>query len=296
MNEPLYPINTVVAATDFSENGDLAVLRGAHIAQQAGKELHLLHVVHPLDLYPELMVSFDSEVRDYERLKQANGMESLDKLAVKIRTDFDIKVRTATRIGRPHTQIAEYARDQLANLLVVGFHGEHSMLDVMIGSTSFRLLKTAPCPVLIVRNKEVTPYNQAIAAVDLTPGSLNVSSLACTVAPHAQVEALHVFDLKYEVLRRDVGTSDTELKKYRDEALKHVDTELNNITSQLSQQRISSNVMDGYLPETICARVNELNADLVVLGSKGKSSLQEFVWGSVSKTVASMVSCDVLLT
>lgn len=54
-------------------------------------------------------------------------------------------------------------------------------------------------------------------------------------------------------------------------------------------------VVNGYLPENICSRVTELNADLIVLGKKDKSSLQEFVLGSVSKTVAGMVACDVML-
>lgn len=290
------PLNTIVAATDFSANGELAALRGAYTAQQAGKELHLLHVVHPLDLYPELMLSFDTEVKEYQRLKQANGLESLDQLAATIRNDFNIKVKTATRTGRSHVQIAEYAKDQEADLVVVGFHGENSMLDAMIGSTSLRLLKSVSCPVLIVRNKDVTAYKQVIAAVDLTLGSSNVVKLASALAKRGQVEVLHVFDLKSELLRRDIGVSEAELKKYRDEAIKHVDVELNKIIKELNNSRVSSHVLNGYLPETICSRVGELNADLLVLGKKGKSSLQEFVWGSVSKTVASMVPCDVLLT
>jgi nucleotide-binding universal stress UspA family protein len=296
MNEALYPINNIVAATDFSANGDLAVLRGAHIAQKNGKRLHLLHVVHPLDIYPELMLTFDSHLKEYERMKQANGLEVLDQLAVKLRKDFDIKVQTATRIGRPHVQIAEYARAESADLLVVGFRGEKNILDTIMGSTAFRLLRTMPCAVLMVRNAEIVPYQQAVAAVDLAPESLSVVSMACAVAFKAHIEVLHVFDLKQEVLSRDVGTSEVSMKSYRDEAMKYIDDGLEQILVKLNDKRVSRMVMNGYLPETICARVTELNADLVVLGKKGKSSLQEFVLGSVSKSVAAMVDCDVLLT
>jgi nucleotide-binding universal stress UspA family protein len=296
MNEMPYPINSIIAATDFSANGDLAVLRAAHIAQKHGKTLHLLHVVHPLDIYPELMLTFNSHLKDYERLKQANGLASLDQLAVNIRKDFDIKVRTATRIGRPHAQIAEYARAESADLLVIGYRGEKNVLDAMIGSTAFRVLRAMPCAVLIVRNADVVPYHQVVAAVDFTSGSINVPAIACAVAPSALIETLHVFDLKQETLSRDVGASNADLKKYRDEAMRYIGGELDKLLDNLNDKRVSSHVMNGYLPETICARVNELNADLVVLGKNGKSSLQEFVLGSVSKTVAGMVNCDVLLT
>lgn len=296
MSEAHYPINCIVAATDFSPNGDLAVLRGAHIAKKHGKALHLLHVVHPLDIYPELMLTFDSHLKDYERLKQANGLASLDQLAVKIRKNFDIKVQTATRIGRPHVQIAEYAKAESADLLVVGFRGEKNIFDAMIGSTAFRLLRAMPCAVLIVRNGSVAPYQQVVATVDFTPGSIQVPAVACAVAPSAHIEVLHVFDLKQELLSREVGTSNANMKNYRDEAMQYINDAFEKMLVELSDQRVSSKVMNGYLPETICSRVSELNADLVVIGTKGKSSLQEFVLGSVSKTVAGMVHCDVLLT
>ncbi len=291
-----YPINGVVAATDFSANGDLAVMRAAHIAQQHGQALHLLHVVHPLDIYPELMLTFDSHLKDYERLKKANGLASLDELAIKIRKEFDIKVQTATRIGRAHVQIAEYLESVGADLLVVGFHGEKNVFDAMMGSTAFRLLRLAPCSVLIVRNGDVVPYQQVITAIDFTLGSSIVPRIACAVAMTAQIEALHVFDLKQEILSRKAGISNVEVQNYRDKATAYATEALDKIVAELNDKRVSSNVMHGYLPETICARATELNADLVVLGKKGKSSLQEFVLGSVSKTVASMVSCDVLLT
>jgi len=288
-------ITSILAATDFSKNGELAVLRGAHIAKQLGKELHLLHVIHPLDLYPELMITFDLHAKEYERLKQANGMESLDLLATTIRNDFNIVVKTAVRIGRPHAQIANYASEKETSLVVVGYRGENNILDVIMGSTAFRLLRNTPCPVLMVRNSDVTPYKEAITAVDLASGSVNVAKLACTIAPSAHVEVLHVFDLKQEVLSRDVGTSNANIKKYRDIALKHVEDELKKILIELSERRVSTKVLNGYLPEAICSRVAEVNADLVILGKKGKSSLQEFVLGSVSKSVVSMVDCDVLL-
>jgi nucleotide-binding universal stress UspA family protein len=295
MTETYFSIDCIVAATDFSANGDLAVMRGAHIAKRGGKALHLLHVVHPLDIYPELMLSFDSHIKDYERLKQANGIESLDKLAIKIRNDFNIEVITASRIGRAHTQIAEYAKEESADVVVVGYRGDANVIDAVMGSTAFRLLRTADCPVLIVKNDEVVPYKEVVAAVDLGPLSTKVAASACRVAPNAHVELLHVFDLKQEVLSREVGTSDADIKSYREEAMKHIDQELSQLLAKIDIKNMTSRVENGYLPENICGRVVEINADLIVLGKKDKSSLQEFVLGSVSKTVAGMVECDVLL-
>ncbi len=295
MKQKLYPINCIVAATDFTTVGDLAVRRGAYIAQQCGKVLHLLHVVHPLEIYPELMFTFNSHAKDYERLKRASGLESLDQLAVKIRNEFGIKVNTATRIGRPYIQIAEYSKDESADLIIVGFNTEKNLLDAMLGSTGCRLLRAVQCSVLIARNQEAIPYKRALAAVDFTMDPLRAPTLACKVAPSAHVEILHVFDLKQETLSRGVGASDNEVKKYRDMAIKHVKTELNNILDVLDDEDVSSLLVKGYLPDSINSRVVEFDADLVVLGKNSKNSLEEYVLGSVSKGVADMVNCDVLL-
>lgn len=296
MTDTLYPINCIVAATDFSTIGDAAVMRAALIAQHADKTLHLLHVVHPLDIYPELMLTLDTHVKDYQRLKQANGIESLDKLAAKIRKEFSIKVVTVSRIGRSHVQIADYAKSESADLLVVGYGGENNILDTVLGSTAFRLLGAVTCPVLIVKDAKVTPYKEVIASVDLSSLSEDVVASARTIAPLAHVEVLHVFDLKQETLSREVGTSDADIKKYRDISMEHIDKELERLQSKQGSKHVSNMVVNGYLPESICSRVETLGAELIVLGKQNKSSLQEFVLGSVSKTVANMVDCDVLLT
>jgi nucleotide-binding universal stress UspA family protein len=296
MTEAFYPVNEIVVATDFSANGDLAVQRAAQIAQNNGKTLHLLHVVRPLEIYPELMLTFDSHLKDYERLKHANGLEVLDEMASTIQKTFNITVKTATSIGRPHVEIAEFAKKASADLLVIGFKGEKNILDIIMGSTAFRLLRIVDCAVLIVRNAEVVPYKQIVAAVDLTTDSINVPAIACSVAPNAQIEMLHVFDLKYDVLNRDVETSNADMKNYHDQAIKHINFEMDKMVAKLDEKRISSMVINGYLPESISTRASELNADLMVLGKKNKTSLQEFILGSVSKTVASMVNFDVLLT
>jgi nucleotide-binding universal stress UspA family protein len=218
-------IARIVAATDFSAAAERAVRRGALIAKQLGAELHLLHVVYPLDLYPGLMLAFDSRQTELERLRQETGKTRLDTMAEALQQEYGVRIKTATRIGRAHTQIAEYAVAHAAGLLVVGARGENTMLDLLLGSTASRLLRVATCPVLIVRNAEAVPYRQAIAAVDFPEGSAAVPTFARTVAPNARIEVLHIFDLVQEARMREIGLDDARLQKYRDDALAQVKTQ-----------------------------------------------------------------------
>ncbi len=296
MEENTHLINCIVVATDFSENGNAAVYRAAHLAQEKGIALNLLHVVSPFEIYPELMVAFDAHVKDYDRIKRASGLEQLDQLAVKVRQMFGVNVITNTSIGRAHSEISKFAEDLSADLLVVGFRGETDFIDAMVGSTVAKLILTTPCAVLIVKNATSAPYHQAIAAVDLTQKSLEVCSMACAVGFNAQVEALHVFDKVKTIFGDNVGSQEAEIQKYYDEASKHVVTELDVLISSIDNKRLSSKVVDGYEPQAISARAEELNADIVVLGKKRTTVMQEFFLGSVSRAVIDMVRCDVLLT
>jgi nucleotide-binding universal stress UspA family protein len=288
-------IQKVVVATDFSKHSDLAVKRGAQIAQQSGQLLHLLHVVHPLDIYPELMLGFDKHYKDYERQKHATSMEDLDQLAIQLRKDFNIKVKTAARIGRTHTQIAKYAKDESADLLIVGYRGESNLLNLIMGTTAFRVLQLSSCPVLVIKNIQVNPYNNVIAAIDLKPLSSQVVALACSVAPNANIELLHVFDLKQEALHRDIRPSESLEKDYRAVAMEQIDKALSKLLLQINNPNVSTMTLNGYIPEAICSRITDVKADLIILGKNDKSRIEEFLIGSVSKTIANMVACDVLI-
>ena len=193
----MLPITHIVAATDFSASAERAVWRGALIAKRLGAELHLLHVVNPLDLYPGPELSLGSQ-RHYERRQQEASKSQLDTLAASLHGHFGIPVQAVTRIGRAYAQIVSYAAAKAGSLIVAGARGENTLLDLLLGSTASRLLRAATCPVLIVKNVEVGTYRQAIAAMDFSPGSAEVPTLARAIAPDAHFEALHIFDLVQE--------------------------------------------------------------------------------------------------
>ena len=90
--------------------------------------------------------------------------------------------------------------------------------------------------------------------------------------------------------------NETEVEKFYEEAMQHVELELGKLLTKLSNKPISSMAMNGYSPKVIHSRVTKVNADLVVLGRNSKSAIQEFMLGSVSKAVLEMVDCDVLIT
>jgi nucleotide-binding universal stress UspA family protein len=290
----MQPLNPIVAATDFSAAAARAVRRAALIAKQLGAEVHLLHVVHSRDMYPGPDPAADFRA-NHEQALQAAGKSRLDILAAGLRKDFAIPVVVATRIGRAHTEIADYAADKAAGLVVAGARGESTLLDLLIGSTASRLLRLATCPVLIVKNAEVDPYRSAIAAVDFSPGSLHALELARAVASGARIEVLHVYDIEHDERMRQAGMDEAFILDRQARVLQDAENRLDIELAGVNDGNITRYVTAAYPAAAISERARAIRADLIVLGRHGKSGMQELLLGSVSKDMASAADCDVLL-
>jgi nucleotide-binding universal stress UspA family protein len=289
-------LRRIVAATDFSAFSERAVQRAARIAKQHQAEMHLLHVVRPLDLYPGLTLTPDEFGHSDQDLQQAEQTR-LDVLAAALSKQFGIRIHPVTRIGRAHTEIAAYAQEVSADLMVSGSRGESTLMDLFLGSTASRLLRVAACPVLIVKNPADEAYRKVLAAVDFSPVSAAVVSHAISLADGARVEALHVLGSEVEQRLRKakfVRVDITDwLTRLCADAEKQLDALLGLVEKGAPVGRL---VQPGFPPAVICQCIEEGHVDLVVLGRHGYGGgLQDWLLGSVSKDVAYAAACDVLL-
>ncbi len=289
-------IKHIVAATDFSNPANAAVARAALLASQANAELHLIHVVHPLDLYVGSELSYDFQMH-YQQVQQQTIKTQLESLAKQLREQFAISIHASNRIGRAYSEIANYAASVNADLIVAGAHGENSLLAKLIGSTALRLLKLAKCPVMIVKNSNlpVQTYQQVVAAIDLSPSSHEVPALASLIAPDARIELLLIFDSNQEAHMHKAGIDEALLAEYREKALKQAESKLDDMLATQNNPNMTRQIISGYPPEAICAHAQSLHADLIVIGKHNKKHLEEWLIGSVSKGVAYAAHCDVLL-
>ena len=286
----------IVAATDLSECSERAARRAARIAQQHHAEMHLLHVVRPLDLYAGLTLGPD-EFGQHDQDLQHEEQSRVDAMASSLSGEFGIRIHPVTRLGRAHTEIAAYAQSVSADLVVAGARGESTLMDLIMGSTASRLLRLAACPVLIVRKPADAPYRRVLAAVDFSPVTASVVSHALSLAGGATVEALHVLGSEVEQRLRRAKLAQLDvtdwLARRRTEAGAQLDSLLGPITENETVIRL---IEPGVPPAAICQRIEDHEAELVVLGRHGHGAgLQEWMLGSVSKDVAFAAGCDVLL-
>jgi nucleotide-binding universal stress UspA family protein len=289
-------LRCIVAATDFSAFSERVVQRAARIAQQHDADLHLLHVVRSLDLYPGLTLGPDEFGQHDEELRQAE-QNRLDVMANALAGQFGIRTHPVTRLGRAHAEIAAYAQEVSADLVAAGARGESTLMDLILGSTISRVLRVVACPVLVVRKPADESYRRVLAAVDFSPVSASVVEHALSLADGAPVDVLHVLGSGVEQRLRKAKLAELDvtdwLARQRAEAGRQLDSLLEPIENSASVSRL---VLPGFPPAAICQRIDDGPVDLVVLGRHGHGGgLQEWLLGSVSKDVAFAAACDVLL-
>lgn len=283
------PLTCIVAAIDFSGAADRAALRAALIARQEDAELHLLHVVSPLALYPGQEAGPLAD----ELVLAAVG-ERLEATARVLRTHYGIRVRVAQRIGRPHGQIADYAASVAADLVVAGARGQNTLLRLLLGSTAWRLLRVCKGPVLVVRTDSHEPYRRALAAMDFSSHSSLALAWASRLVAGGHLDVLHVQEPEDEDRLRRAGLDSDAIRQRREER-RAIAADLMAKLQIEAGGTVEKRVETGYPPEQILERAGDWHDELIVLGRHGKGGLEEYLLGSVSKDVAQAADCDVLL-
>lgn len=265
-------ITTIIAATDFSAAAKHAIRRAALIARQHDAELHLLHVTAPLALYPGQEIGpVDSSVHD------ATLHDRFDAVARWLREHYGVRIQVAQRIGRAHTQIADYAATVGAELVAIGARGESSMLRLLLGSTASRLLRVRRGAVLIVRGEPAAPYDEVLAAVDFHAHTQAVIDWASKLAGDGRLRLLHVVEPMNESNQRTVA-----------------ENLMAGLCSGLTGE-VDKRIETGHPPARILECAAAWRTKLIVLGRQGSVGLEEFLLGSVSKDVVQAAVCDVLV-
>lgn len=279
-------ISTIVAATDFSAAANRAVWRATRIARQHGAQLHLLHVTPPLSLYPGQEIN--------PTAGEAHMHERFADMAQMLHKHYGIAVHRAQRIGRAHTQIADYAAAVGAELVAVGARGESSIPRLLLGSTASRLLRVRRGAVLIVRGEPTEPYKQVLAAVDFFAHTQAVVNWADKLAGEGRVRLLHVLESMNESGLRPRSGDDAIMRRRQEEVHAIAEELMASLHSGLSGEA-DKRIETGHPPVRILECAREWRSDLIVLGRQGSIGLEEFLLGSVSKNVIQAADCDVLV-
>lgn len=140
-------LKSILVPIDFSTESTRALQYAVPFAEHFGARLILLHVVEPVAM-PDFAY-FPLSMENDKVLNAAKGKLAL--LCQQERIKSPLVENTLVRQGKAYLEIAEAARGLKADLIIISTHGYTGLKHVLIGSTAERVVRHAPCPVLIVR-------------------------------------------------------------------------------------------------------------------------------------------------
>jgi len=138
-------LKTVLVATDFSPPSDAALAYGRALARTFGASLHLLHVVENYFLRPTAAAPYMIQEARTRMLDEQLNDEDRQQLGARAVLEIS---------DEPAHAIADYARAQNIDLIVMGTHSRSGLERLLVGSVAEHVIRTAPCPVLTVRHPE----------------------------------------------------------------------------------------------------------------------------------------------
>src|SRR5262245_45508158 len=145
-------LKRVLVPTDFSESARHALTYGVSFAQEYSARLYLLHVVETLavgyasDLFPVPMAEVYQEISGYAKAELAT--------LTAVARDKGVECTELVVQGKPAAEIMRVAREETIDLIVLGAHGKGRLDKALFGSTTEKVVRKAPCPVLTCRLKE----------------------------------------------------------------------------------------------------------------------------------------------
>jgi nucleotide-binding universal stress UspA family protein len=293
------PISKILVATDFSTCARRALDYAAFLAGACSVPVELLHVI---DILQDS--DFDSlEANRYFDYCRKQAEKPLDEMAAFL-VEAGLVAKCRLRRGIPSQQINDVAADCRADLVVLGSHGRTGLAHIVLGSTAERVVRGAPCPVLIVREgpddhrlmqdqrSGTTPaVSRILTPVDFSPCSLDALDYAAGLAQvfRAAITILYVMEPVFFDLDLAVGRILEEPEK-REQA----QSRLAGLVERLTPRGLSiqSAVRGGITTDSILACA--LGCDLIVMGTHGQRGHSELRTGSIAEAVLRRAQCPVL--
>ena len=196
-------IKRILVPLDFSNSSRRTLDYACGIAEKFDAALHMVHVCETPSLITGSMDAYAVTFGDWTQRLGEDAERELNKLALPLR---DLTVTTEVLFGNAPGAIVEAASNHEADLIVMGTHGHGPLLHVLMGNVAERVVRTAPCPVLTVREPRGNERRHGKVAQLAAVGVMFAALLLTPIAAAAQDTPLKQSTTGGEVFRMYCGS------------------------------------------------------------------------------------------
>lgn len=278
MTEQLSPtgrFDRVLLATDGSEFSAGAVRAGIELAQRCGTKLNVLTMVLTNPEYAAIAPQLE-ERAERESLQVIEGVKAQASA-------LGVACEGRIRHGEdPAREIIEEAESGHYDLIIMGRRGKRRLARWMVGHATVQVIGGAACPVLVVPRAASLPNRRILLATDGSRYGDAAAAAAASLSSHCRlpVSVISVIKPGYSEARR---------------------AEANQVVERISRLlareglEVDGRVGEGRPEEVIVDTAKSVGADLIIMGSHGRTGFERILLGSVSERVIGLANCATLV-
>jgi nucleotide-binding universal stress UspA family protein len=292
------PVRTILVATDFSPTASAALQWALELARAHRARVVLVHALAPpippaaSPDFVTLPPDFQDQYRDLALRRLATDVEAARTKGVEVSSDLDI--------GPASPLVIELATKHGADVIVIGTRGMTGFRHLLLGSTAERVVHGAAVPVLTVHPGDADKHRRIKTIVVPTDFS-DDATLAIRTAERvfgpedrdSKLVLVHAYHLPVEFTA--LGAVPMAPRLFAD-AAEQARERLEQTAKPLRETglRVETVAQEGYPPLVIEEAAREANADLITMGTHGRSGLRHLLLGSTAERVVQHAPCPVL--
>jgi nucleotide-binding universal stress UspA family protein len=294
----------LLVATDFSPPAEAAVKQAVWLAQRSQAQLVVAHVLSGVSraildasavARTELL---QGNVEVFEREIRKDADHRLQRLVA----DFapsGVNIASETLLGEPFVEIIHAVQQEKFDLVMTGTRGLSGWKRFLVGSTATRLVRKCPSSVWVVRKEPAAPPRAILAPTDFSPASRLAVEQALWLAGQAAATlyVLHVIDAHglpgnaFDMLA--AGTSRQSLRRQvRGQAQQRLEEFIEQL--QPGSIAVEPKLTWGTPWREIVRLARNLSAEVVAMGTVGRSGIEGLLLGNTAEKVLSMCDASIL--
>jgi nucleotide-binding universal stress UspA family protein len=273
--------NRILVTTDRSEFSEGAIQAAISMIKSCNGQLYAMSVI---EINPEFMALAPQLLEDTEK-KAKKHLEGLRDRLTKENVECEIILREG---DVPHQFITEEADKNKVDLIVMGRRGKAGVLRFMLGNVTSRVIGLTSKKVLVVPRAATITWQNIVVATDGSKQSDDAVREALGIAKHCgKPSTVHAI----AVLRK---SATEERMKISEKALQDIESSAKkeNVTAET---RLIKDTPHETIHESILSYAKEKDADIIVMGSFGRTGLSKLLMGSVVERVLCHSDCAVLV-
>jgi len=275
----------ILVAVDGSPTSLHALEESFKLAQNEGSWITVVSVIPPytgdLDLVAVGNVMAAMRRPCDEALKKARELAEKHRALIK----------TVCEEGEPHERIIDLAQAENCDLIVIGRRGLRRLERVLVGSVTARVIGYSPIDVLVVTRDTTVGFKKVLIATDGSRYSEAAQMRAIDFAGSygGELVAVSAVDVPPELY--------AESPKTVEELVKKAKTYVEAVKKEAEQAGIKTEtiVREGEAYRVITDTAKETGANIIVMGSHGRTGLKRLLMGSVTEKVIGHTPCPVLV-